>query len=93
MNLTAAALTEQIHGASRLKDNTIYIFRKAVYKMTEIKTLTGSESAGELMRLRRSILSTRRIRKAALLTAGTSRTEKGEGNIIRFPSPEYPLIA
>ena len=61
--------------------------------MTEIMTLTGNESSRELMRLRRSIVSTRRNRQAAFLLTGTSRPEKDGGNIIRFPSPEYPLIA
>ncbi|MBQ6498373.1 MAG: hypothetical protein IJI48_00550 [Ruminococcus sp.] len=61
--------------------------------MTKLMTLTGNESSAELMELRRSIVSTRRNRQAAFLLTGISRPEKDGGNIIRFPSPEYPLIA
>ena len=61
--------------------------------MTEIMTLTGRESSRELMRLRRSIAGARRHRQAALLTAGERRSEKIESDVIRFPSPDYPLTA
>ena len=93
MNYKAAAPKEQTHGASRPKHNTIHIIRKALNKMTETMTLTGYENSSELMELRRSIVSARRNRQAAFLLTGTSRPEKDGGNIIRFPSPEYPLIA
>ena len=61
--------------------------------MTETMTLTGNESSSELMELRRSVVSTRRQRRATMLLGGAYRAEKSKGEVIPFPSPEYPLIA